>query len=216
MNIDSKNSNEIQDAFITDEFIDEKISSLTDSFIEKINKKNKINFGEIKYDKIKLQTTDFDYLVNTQIINSRIYTKLTNLNYEDIYSNIKKCDCYFIGSQKILLLFDQGSGKDIDEIGYINNDNIFIPEFLLVYDNITITILNQFFKNNFFNFNYNSQINICDILDLNNSKIGQCYKLNNFIEKEISEKISIDEKTTNSKEDKGVLNEVKTQNNFPD
>ena len=180
MNIDRKNANEIQNAFITDEFIDEKLSSLTDSFIEKINKKNKTNFGEIKYDKIKLQKTDFDYLVNNQIINSRIYLKLTNLKYEGIYSNIKKCDCYFVGSQKLLLLFEQGLGKDNDEIGYINN-NIFIPEFLLIYDNIiTIKILNQFFKNNFLNFSLSSQINIYDILDLNNSKIGQCYKLNNF------------------------------------
>ena len=205
MNIDNKNQIEIKDIYITGGFIDKKIPSLSDSFIEKINKKNKTNFGKIKYDVMKLQEANYNYLVNNQIVNYGIYTKLINLNYYvDNDSNLKKCDCYFVGNQKILLSFEQGIGKDIDEIGYINNENVFMPEFLLVYNynDISTNILNQFFKNNFLNFSLNNQINICDILDLNNSKIGKCHKLSNFTENKNSEqtksKISNTE-TANSK-----------------
>ena len=217
MNIDNKNPIEIKDIYITDEFIDKKISSLTDSFIEKISKKNKTNFGKIKYEKMNLQKPDVNYLINNQIINSRIYDKLAKLNYEGCYSNVKKIDCHLVGNQKILLFFEKWINKDIDEIGYINNENIFIPEFLLVYDNndISINILNQFFKNNFLNFKLNNQINICDILDLNKSKIGQCYKLNNFIENNNSKQTS-PKKKKYFKENEGFLKEGNNKNNLSD
>jgi len=191
---------------------------LTDSFIEKINKKNKTNFGKIKFEIIKFQKPDVNYLVNNQIVNYGIYTKLTNFKYfEGGDSNVKKCECYFIGNQKILLFFGQGIGKDIDEIGYINNDNVFIPEFLLVYHNNDISVknLNQFFKINFFNFNLNSQNNICDILDSNNSKIGQCYKLKTFTENK-NQNQSSSREATNSGENEGALNEGNSQNNLSD
>ena len=55
---------------------------MSDSFIEKISKKNKINFGKIKNDIMKLQKPEFNYLVNNQILNSRINIKLTKLKYE--------------------------------------------------------------------------------------------------------------------------------------
>ena len=202
MNIDKENPLEIQYLFITDEFIDKKISSLTDSFIEKINNKNKPNLGKIKYEKMKLDKTDFDYLVNNQIVNSRIYIKLSKLYEGCDYSEVKKCDYCLVGNQKILLLFEKGVKKDIDEIGYINNENIFIPEFLLVYDNndISTKILNQFFKNEFFNFSLNNE-NICDILDLNKSKIGKCHKLKN---------------SENTGEGGGASNTAQTQNNSSD
>ena len=82
INIDNKNHIEIKDIYITDEFIGKKISSLTDSFIEKINRKNKTNFGKIKCEKNKLQKPNVNYLVNNQILNSRINIKLTKLKYE--------------------------------------------------------------------------------------------------------------------------------------
>ena len=59
MNIDNKNHIEIKDIYITDEFINKKISSLTDSFIEKIIKKNKTNFG-VKSKGVKNQKCQFD------------------------------------------------------------------------------------------------------------------------------------------------------------
>ena len=217
INIDNKNPSEIKDIYITGGFIDKKISSLTDSFIEKINKKNKTNFGKIKCEIIKLQKRDVNYLVNNQIVNYGIYTKLTNFKYFEGDSNVKKCECYFFGNQKILLFFGQGIGKDIDEIGYINNDNVFIPEFLLVYHNNDISVknLNQFFKINFFNFNLNNQNNICDIFDSNNSKIGQCYKLKTFTENK-NQKQSSSREATNSEENESALNEGNSQNNLSD
>ena len=221
MNIDNKNSVDFQSVYITENFIDKKLSSLSDSFIEKINKNiNKINFGKVTDEKKKLEKPDVHYLVNIQIINSRIYKKLTELNYEGCDSNVKKCDYYLVGNQKILLLFDQGIGKDKDEIGYINNENIFIPEYLLVYDNVSKVILNQFFKNKFINFKTKNQIYECDILDLNNSKVGQCYKLDNISENHNSEQTSHENsdaiKTSNTEGDGCGLNGVKTQNNIPD
>ena len=164
-----------------------------------------------------MQKQDINYLINNQIVNSKIYYKLIKLNYEDYNSNVKKSDCYFVGNQKILFFFDKEVNKDIDEIGYINNENIFIPEFLLVYDNndISINILNQFFKNNFLNFSFNNQINICDILDLNKSKIGQCYKLNNFIENNNSKQTS-PKKKKYFKENEGFLKEGNNKINLSD
>ena len=214
MNIDNKNPNDNQNDFITDEFIDQKISSLTDSFIEKINKKNKINFGKIKYEKNKIQQKpDFDYLVNNQILKSRIYDKLTKLGYEACDSNVKKCDCYFVGKKNILLLFEKELGEDIDEIGYINNENIFVPEFLLIYkkNDISTKILEKFFKENFLNFSLSNEIN-CDIFNLENLKIGQCHKLNNLIKN----KNSNNERTKDTRDDSGSLNEGKNQNNLSD
>jgi len=216
MSIDSKNLIEIQDIYITDEFIDKKISSLTDSFIEKVNKKNKTNFGKIKYDIMNLQKPNANYLVNNQIVNYGIYDKLNKLNYEGC-KDVKKCVCYLIGNQKILLLFEEGVKKDIDGIGYFNNENIFIPEFLLVYDNNDISTkhLNYFFINNFLNFSLNNQINICDILDLNNSQIGQCYKLKNSTENNNSKQIS-PLKTKYFKEYEGFLKEGNNKNDLSD
>ena len=218
MNMVNINPNDNQNGFITDEFIEKKISSLTDSFIGKIKNKNKINFGKIKYENNNAQQKpDVNYLVNNQIVNSKIYDKLTKLKYEGCDSNVKKCDCYFVGKQNILLLFDKELGEDIDEIGYIDNKNIFIPEFLLNYNknDISTEILNQFLKDNFIIFNLNKQNNICDILDLKNSKIGQCYKLKTFTENK-NQKQSSSREATNSKENESALNEGNSQNNLSD
>ena len=94
---------------------------------------------------------------------------------------IKKFDLYFIGNKKILLLSNKiGGNKDIDEIGFIYNKGIFIPEYIFnFYENndISFDILNNFLKNDFINFHLNNNEDNFEIKN-NDKKYGQCFKLN--------------------------------------
>ena len=68
---------------------------------------------------------------------------------------IKNFTLYFVGRNKILLYSNKnGSNKDIDKIGTINNKGIFIPEYLLKYneDKVSLNDLNKILKNDLFNF----------------------------------------------------------------
>ena len=73
------------------------------------------------------------------------------LKYE-ITDLIKRSDLYFIGNKKILLLHEDYKG--INQIGYINNDNIFISEYLLENKKTKISLqsINIFLFRNFINF----------------------------------------------------------------
>ena len=91
--------------------------------------------------------------------------------------------------RKKIILHSTGGHKKIeyginDEIGYINEQNIFIPEFVLYYkEKINISTLNSFFKGKF---NKSSEQEKEPIIfyDSKNSIIGYCYSLANKNEKD--------------------------------
>ena len=166
---------------IYDYLIEEIISKLPLNYINKISKKNKNEFDNkpIKYDYIKINydRREIYYLINNQIINYKIYELLISLGYN--ISNQIKTDLYFIEDNKLLLLF-QFPSKETTEIGYINNENIFIPEFI-IYNNendISTNILNEFFSKYYSKFKSNQYL---IQISCNNSKL-YCYKLNNSME----------------------------------
>ena len=146
----------------------------------KINKKWKFDKNKIFKYEFKHNQNGINYLCNNHIINSNIYKLLVEMKYK-LNDFIKKFDLYFIGNKKILLLSNKiGGNKDIDEIGFINNKGIFIPEYILNYNdeyNISLDILNKFFKWDFFNIQINKEADICEIKN-DEKNIGQCFKLN--------------------------------------
>ena len=124
---------------------------------------------------------EINYLSNIHIINSKIYDLLNNAGYK-LTEQIKSSELYFIGNKKICLLFPDKK-EDIDEIGFINIEDIFIPEYIIEYqdknNSNSLDILNNFFKKEFYTFYSHKNIDSCEIKDNQNKVIGNCFKLNN-------------------------------------
>ena len=85
-----------------------------------------------------------NFFSNFQIVTNKIIGKLMNLEYN---LNLIKADLYFIGNNKLLLSFT--NQISCDEIGFINEQNLFIPEYILYYtkNNVEVLKLNTFIKN---------------------------------------------------------------------
>ena len=161
---------------LTDEKLEKIFSSLSFEYF------NKIHFSQNSLtkniDMILSKNEKIKFLFNFQIINSQIYGLLMQLEYN--CNIIEKLDLYYIGHNKILLKFPNEISKNCDEIGFINEQNIFIPEYILFYENeIGIQNLNLFFKNNFF---VNSNNKDFEIFDDKKKIIGHCYSLSSFNE----------------------------------
>ena len=125
--------------------------------------------------KIKEKFIDIKLFDESQIINSKIVSLLMNFEYN--YNPIKM-DIYFIANNKLFLRNSNQIFNGIcDEIGFINENNIFIPEYILYYTKIIkINSLNFFFKNQFNN-ESNHEDKPLEILDENKSPIGYCISL---------------------------------------
>ena len=76
-----------------------------------------------------------------------------------------------------MLLNVQTLNKYKDAIGFINDQSIFIPEYILDYNNIQLSQLSDFLHNNFESFCLETQKGSCHIYGENNSKIGKCYRV---------------------------------------
>ena len=164
----------------------EKISKIiSDLPIEYLNIIMKKNIDEIKKnismlsfnDYKKINNKEYKYFDNFQIINNNIFGKLISTGY--IFQDyMKQIDCYFLKNKKLLLYFDKKVIQIIsnDIIGYINDDNIFIPEYLLIYqqNDIVIRNLNHFLSKNFTS---DKSENNYEIKLENNILIGNCYKI---------------------------------------
>ena len=170
---------------ITKDYIYKIISNLPMNYINKLKDKNKFESTE-KIDKYETdiikgtqvgQNIQISYLINNQIINQKIYTSLINREYGK-NSQLKNSELYFIDNQKVLLFYNQSLNKDKDAIGFINEQNIFIPEYILDYNDIKLPQLSHFLHNNFQSFCLDTQKGSCHIYDANNSKIGKCYRVN--------------------------------------
>ena len=149
------NSKEYSDLFaknnyyLSNETINEIIESIPIDYIYNVSKKGKFDKNKTFNYEYYQNEKGLLYLCNNYIINSKIYQLLIELKYK-LNNSIKKCDLYFIGNKKILLLSNEfGGNKEIDEIGFINNKGIFIPEHILKYkdaSNISLDILNYLKK----------------------------------------------------------------------
>ena len=164
-----------------DKIFEEVIANIPGRYFNKLNEKiqkngkfnNKLdnisqeNF-KVKTDKSELNIT---YFCNFQIINQKIFGLLMTI-VEDL--DLNKCDLYQIGNEKFLLKFPNGI---CDEIGIINDKNIFIPEYIL-YSNKEINdlTLNIFFKTKFNTTSKNND-KLLPIKDKDKSLIGYCLSI---------------------------------------
>jgi len=229
----NKNSPELIDQnniFISDVSINKIINKLPNKYLNKIKNKNLKDFNKkidkFNYEKKKLITKkEKRFLNNIQIINNKIYTQLNDLKYE-LEDSIIECHLYFIGNKKLLLLFKSQIGSEIfDEIGFINKENKFIPEYLFDYEekNISLEILNDFFSKKFVSFCLDSQKVNEELIYKNNLTFGFCYKINipklnddsknNFVNQLLNDSSKAeqkkDEKTKKKSEYKDKLDKLK-------
>ena len=206
-------NDDISNNYLSNSKIEKIIKHLPSEYINKINKKEKFDKNKLfNYEKKEVKD-NINYTYNNYIINSKVYEFLTSLNYK-LNDSVKKYELYFIGYNKILLIFSKkfDANRDIDEIGYINKSGIFIPEFVLKFEirKFSYIDLNTFLRNNFSNFISDKINEQCKMKDNKNNIIGQCYKVKDILDNEI--KISsIDDinkdKTQNINKDKSLNNQ---------
>ena len=132
-----------------------------------------------KYSNIKI-------LIDYEIINEKLYKLFNNSKY--LNDKIKEVEVYRINSKKISILFK--SNDFYDQLGYINKNNIFIPEYLLYikkYNIENFEKLLNFCNNDLFKFEEN--------ININKYKIDNdiyCYKIiDDFCEKEENLNVNI-------------------------
>ena len=77
---------------------------------------------------VNINNKQTNYFTNFQMINPKTYGLIMNLNYKLAPIII---DLYYIGNNRLLLKFL--NHQYYDEIGFINEQNIFIPEYILNY-----------------------------------------------------------------------------------
>ena len=197
--------------YLSNELIKNIMTNLSKNYINKINKKDSFDKSKtFKYEKNE-SNKKIDYTYNNHIINNKIYVSLTYLGYK-LNDSVKKVDLYFIGNKKILLLNRAEFKKEIDEIGFINEKGVFIPEYLIENvekdSPISLNILNNFFMKDFFNFFLEEKRECSEIKNEKNITIGRCYKLN-------KEKKSIPNSKTNIiVEGNNDINDNNKDNNF--
>ena len=175
-------------------------------YVNKIKSKNifelenKIKDIDIEENKIMGQKpVNFKYFINFQIMNQKIYGLLTTLEYIFI---LRKIDLYIIGNNKLLLInSDQIINNDIyHEIGYINAQNIFIPEYIIENkNNLKLYNLNSFFKHQFIKeseskdkYYINEQLNL----------LANCFSINYLKNKLESQQPNIDNQNNKKSESK--------------
>ena len=198
--LQSKNESFIIDKdFITEQSIQKITSTLPQSYIKKLENKSKFDEKFNRYDTDKIISkkvgikNEFSYLVNNQIINKKIHDTLIEAEYETSEISLKSCKLYFIGNKRILLLFNSDVVNDNHEIGYINDKNIFIPQFVLYNEEDNYVILphlNNFLKNYFPSFISNQEKESCRVCGENNSIIGTCFRVNKNKNKSENSKVS--------------------------
>ena len=212
--------------YLSNKEIKNIIKNLPCDLINQINKKDGFDKNKtFKYEIIE-SSKRISYSYNNHIINHKIYASLIRLNYK-LNDSIKKIDLYFIGSKRILLLNREDFKKEVDEIGFINEQGLFIPEYLLksIGKNtpISLGILNSFFINDFSKFCHDEKVDCFDIKDEQNKLKGHCFKLdiNKINELDIKKiettKVNDEIKNENNHDDKNIdkkLNFVTPEDNL--
>ena len=121
-----------------------------------------------------------------------------------INNSIKKADLFFIGIKKILLLFPAGQDvyKENHEIGFVNDNSLFIPEFILEFNHnvASYDILNKFLKNDFPKFISNKTKDNRKIKDIYDKHYGQCHRIIDIPENKVQKINNNSDNATNNKE----------------
>ena len=180
-------NDDISNNYLSSSKIEKIIKSLPNEYINKINKKEKFDKNKL-FNYEKKETKDnLSYTYNNYIVNAKVYELLISLGYK-LNESVKKFELYFIGYNKILIIFSNKiqANKDIDEIGYINKSEIFIPEFLMKFNEnqFSYTDLNIFLKKDFSNFISDKISEQCKMKDVRNYTFGQCYKVKDILDNE--------------------------------
>ena len=175
------------------EYFENIISKIPNEYFNKfLIKKNKIleekkikgvNF-EISKIKPEQKLIDIKSFSNFQIVNQVIYGKLMVLEYN--FPQIQ-ADLYYPGNNKLIISFQ--NQISCDEIGFINEQDIFIPEYILYYinNNVDVSKINLFANN----FNNNSTSNL--IYDVDGNLVGYCYS-----KKDLNKQIELEEYNINN------------------
>ena len=156
------------------DYIDKIISILPEDYINKLKEKNKFEIQD-KIDKYETDTIkgtfdgndrEISYYINNQMINYHIYMDLNKIIGKGESLQLKNCDTYFIGNNKILLFNKDIENKNV-EIGYINEENIFIAEYIIYSANkiIELSEINSFLQNKFNSFQLDPKKDSCHIDD---------------------------------------------------
>ena len=159
---------------IKEDYIDKIISILPEDYINKLKEKNKFEIQD-KIDKYETDTIkgtfdgngrEISYYINNQMINYHIYMDLNKIIGKGESLQLKNCDTYFIGNNKILLFNKDIENKNV-EIGYINEENIFIAEYIIYSANkiIELSEINSFLQNKFNSFQLDPKKDSCHIDD---------------------------------------------------
>ena len=141
-------------------------------FIDKIkNNKNKDISHSYRYLTKSINNSTFKFLFDYEIINDKLYKLFSNSIY--LKDKLKVVDIYKVNDNKFVILY---KSYDIyDQLGYIDENNIFIPEFLIdikKYIPEKLEKLFNFCKNDLLKFEKNTNINSYKI----DNKI-YCYKI---------------------------------------
>ena len=206
--------NHLKNIFIKDKTkinynsIEEIFSNLPYGYINKIKNKdiamlnNRIKGIELEKYVDKENHQEFLYFNNFQIINSIICNELINLKCT--FEKIVQVELFYVGNKKIFLKFNEPLNICLDEIGFINEKNIFMPEFLLENKKISFENLNIFFKS----FNISKRDKTFQYSSEDNSISFWCYSLNNNNEEDKDKPDNLRKKYENtSKETSNNQNE---------
>ena len=219
----NQNNNIINDSQnIDDNLMKEIISNIPENLKLKINNINNINNidllkHEYKTNILKVLKTkenpenyvELKYLTNFGIINNELYNLFKSRQYLDkLLIDIKECKYYYINDKNILIKFNSKDGY-IDEIGYFNDEVIFIYKYLLVNYKTNVDELNSLILDNCKKILENSQNNdYYDIIKDNNNNIGFLYNIQNG-----KNTISIENNETQSEKENNKLEKQENEDN---
>ena len=103
----------------------------------------------------------FKLLIKYEIISDLLYALFKKSNY--LYSDLEEVNVYNLFDNKILVKYN--SFELYSQIGYIDENNIFIPEYFLDIKDYILNYekLSNFLNNNFIRFERNNYINYYQI-----------------------------------------------------
>ena len=186
--IKSFDTNNITDNYLPESKIKNIMKNIPIEYINKINLKGQFDINKTFNYEQKDLNNNIRYTYNNCIINSKIYKLLMDQKYK-LNNSLKKADLFFIGNKKIILLFPVGidDNKENHEIGFVNDSDIFIPEYILEFSHnvISYDILNKFLKNDFPKFISNKTKDNCKIKDIYDKQYGLCYRIMDIPENKV-------------------------------
>ena len=156
--------------------------SINNKYIDQIKMNKNIVISHKNEEFIKnIDKKSFKFLIEYEIINELLYDLFNKSNYLDFA--LEEVDVYDLFNNKILVKYK--SSEFYSQIGYIDENNIFIPEFFLdIKDNIQNNEkLSNFLNNNLARLDKNHYINF--------------YKIDNIICYKIIDEINLKRKDYN-------------------